>query len=834
MKKKTLRKILMILFLLLSTASISVFYINKFVLPVKIKSLIIRHLEKETRKKVTLGSVQFNVLKGLILRNLSVWDGQRKLISFKEASFSFLILPVLREKKIIIPSARIQEPVIFLERASDGSFNLQELMPKQKDAATKPEFGLIISSLNLTAGRIDFQDNTLSPAFTKSMSEVNLNVFFSLPAGIRFKAKGKITSALPAAIDAEGQFLIARGELRAKVGLQNVPLKDFSSYYHGLGLDIKDGALNASLRLGLKDELLTLYAELQGRNIALSKDRISLWLNAESSSILKYNLTDKRLTLSGKADIFKTAVSGVEALDEIKDISGRISFSDSAIASDKILAAVFGLPIEAKITLDDFKNPSLSIEAVSELSLNNLQKICLEKFKVSLPAEITGQGKLLLNVSAHPASSEPPLVNGSLNISSAAVKMDKIASPINDIHGLLTFNMNMLNWSNLSFKYQDDAYLSQGELVDFLPVRQAGKNPAVSLNLSSPELSLTSRFSLIENKLIKIAELKGKYLNTGFFLTGDLGIADTQSISARLNIDADINLEDLDKPLHKLKEHLKQIKPSGIVKTRISLQGSLNHPKLLRLQAEASSASLSLYGLKSDEFILRYDQSQGVADMTLIRLAMYDGVMEASAKVNLDTENMPFLIETKIKDINIRKLKDDTPAKNQDISGTLQAVSRINGFISDFSKLSGSGQILVKDGKLWELNLFKGMGKLIFSRNFADITFSKGYCEFFVKDRSVFTENLTMVSPLVSLEGKGKIGFDGSLSAAMNVQLSEETMPETGTFKDFTTALMGVTGRFAVIDISGSLQKPEFKFKTAMLEVIKGITGSVFENIFGQ
>jgi len=91
-----------------------------------------------------------------------------------------------------------------------------------------------------------------------------------------------------------------------------------------------------------------------------------------------------------------------------------------------------------------------------------------------------------------------------------------------------------------------------------------------------------------------------------------------------------------------------------------------------------------------------------------------------------------------------------------------------------------------------------------------------------------------MVSPLVSLEGKGKIGFDGSLSAAINVQLNEETMPETGTFKDFTTALMGIPGRFAVIDISGSLQKPEFKFKTAMLEVIKGITGSVIENIFGQ
>ncbi|TAN59886.1 DUF748 domain-containing protein [bacterium] len=827
MKKKSLRKIILALFLLLSIASISIFYINKFVLPVKIKSLIIRHLEKETRKKVTLESVQFNILKGLILRNLSVWDGQKKLIGFKEASFSFLILPVLRERKIIIPNVRIQEPVIFLERESGGSFNLRELMPKPKNAAGHPEFGLIISALNLTAGHIDFQDNAVSPPFTKSLADVNLNIFFSLPASLRFEVNAKIPSALPLSLNADGQFLLTKQELKAKIAIRNASVSDFSPYYKGLTFDIKGGLIDAFAQLNLKEGLLTLDSRLQGRDIASAKDKAFLSLNADASSLLKYNTKDKRLTFSGKADIFKANISGVDTLGEIKDINGRINFNDSGLSSDRILATVFGFPIEAKINLVDFKNPSLTIEAASKLSLSDLQKIGLEKLKVSLPAEITGEGRLLLNVTAKPASQEAPLVNGSLNISSAAVKIDKISSPITDIHGLLSFDMTKLNWSNLRFKFQESAYQSEGELIDF-------NNPAVSLRLSSPELSLTSRFSFTENKLIKIAELKGKYLNTSFLLSGNLGIADTQSISASLNIDADINLEDTDKPLHKFKERLEQIKPSGLVKAKINLQGSLNHPKLCTIKAEASSPSLSLYGLKSDEFILRYEQSQGIADIPLIRIALYNGVIEANAKVNLDTENMPFRIETKIEDINIGKLKDDTPARNQDISGTLQAVSRLNGFIGDYSKLSGSGQILVKDGKLWELNLFKGMGKLIFSRNFADITFSKGYCEFFVKDRSVFTENLTMVSPLVSLEGKCKIGFDGSLSAAMNVQLSEETMPETGTFKDFTTALMGVPGRFAVIDISGSLQKPEFKFKTAMLEVIKGITGSVIENIFGQ
>lgn len=834
MKRKTFKKIFIFILSLALILSITLSYLNKFVLPVKLKSLIIQALSSQTRKKVTLESVRFNLFKGIVLRNLNIYDGQKALVGLKEASCTFLILPIFKEKKIIIPSIRIIEPAIFLERKPDNTLNLLELTPGKAPEEKKPRFAIVVSGISITAGHIDFQDDTLSPSFTKRITGLDLDASFSLPASIRFEVKGRIEASPEITVNAQGQFLIPHKELKAKISIQNLPPKDFSPYYSNFGLAVKDGRVDASLDLHQKGNLLMLEVTAQNKNISLSRDKISLSLNTGISAKLRYDFEDKRLAYSGRADIFKTGISGIETIDEIKDINGRLNFSDAGIASDKILATVFGMPIEAKINLADFKSPAITLEAASELNLLNLQKICLEKFKIQLPAEITGQGKLLLNVTAKLPIQEAPKIKGSLNISSAAIKIDKIASPLKDIQGLITFDMDKLNWANLSFKYQESAYQTKGELTDYLPAGQAGKNPAVNLSLSSPELSLSSRFSLTKDKLLKIAELKGRYLNSGFLLKGDLDISDTQSIPARLNIDADINLEDLDKPLREFKGRLEQIRPSGLVKTRINLQGSLNHPKLLRIEAEASSSSLSAYGLKSDEFTLQYKQSQGIADAPLIRLAMYDGTIEVSAKVNLDTESMPFWIEAKINDINIGKLKADTPVKKQDISGTLQAISRLNGFIADFSKLSGSGQILVKDGKLWELNLFKGLGKLIFSRNFSDITFSKGYCDFFIKDQSVFTENLTMISPLVSLEGKGRIGFDGSLSAAMNVQLSEEMIPETGTFKDFTTALMGVPGRFAVIDISGTLQKPEFKFKATMLEVIKGITGSVIENIFGQ
>ena len=114
------------------------------------------------------------------------------------------------------------------------------------------------------------------------------------------------------------------------------------------------------------------------------------------------------------------------------------------------------------------------------------------------------------------------------------------------------------------------------------------------------------------------------------------------------------------------------------------------------------------------------------------------------------------------------------------------------------------------------------------------MVFNEGYCEFFIKDQFLFTDNLKLRSNIVDLEGKGKVGFDGTLDAAINAQVSDSLTPETGTLKDFTTALIGQAGRFGVIKLSGTIQEPKYKFQAAVTDVMKGFKDFVLGNIFGQ
>ena len=239
-------------------------------------------------------------------------------------------------------------------------------------------------------------------------------------------------------------------------------------------------------------------------------------------------------------------------------------------------------------------------------------------------------------------------------------------------------------------------------------------------------------------------------------------------------------------------------------------------------------------GLKFENLSLNYGQSNGLADISLRQLSFYEGSIKANARLNLDSENMPFWLEAALEGIKLEKLKNDTPIKKQDISGTLQAITKLNGFISDFDKLSGSGKVLINQGNLWQLNLFKGMGELLFTKDFANIVFDEAYCEFFVKDKLIFSDNIILKSNLVNLSGNAKIGFDSSLEASINVEMGDEFAPATGTFKDITTALVGQAGKFATITLGGTLQKPEYKFQPAVANVLKGIKDTILGSIFGK
>lgn len=704
-----MKKILIIFLALFIILCAGLIYLNRVFLPKKINSLIVSGLQEATQKKVGLQQLEFSIFKGLVLRNLTLSDGAKPLLSIKEASCRFLIPPLFK-KRLIIPSVNIDSAVIFLERRQDNSFNLEELFRVSSPKQPGSGFGIFVSRVKIKNSRIDFQDDALSPAFAKSIDNVSLVVSLLLPARVKFTLKAKIPGQEALTIDASGEFKIPGQELNAKISLQNISPQEFSGYYQNFGIVIPQGLIDALVGLKFKGNIL--YFDILGncKNLNISKEKLNVLLNSKLEFKGQYSPIDKQLEFSGEANLVSSEISGIEKIASFEDIYGRIEF-----------------------------------------------------------------------------------------------------------------NQNGLKWSDLNFRYLQMPCKIKGALTNF-------QAPSVQLELSSKNLSLDSAFT-VNNKLIKLSKCVGRYFNCEFSIAGGINFAQSpDDLEADINGRLNINLEDSKEALKKFKDKIEKVKPQGVIDVEFNLAGNINDIKSCSIGAKFLSSSISLYGLKAKDFLLNYSQKDGIIDIEPIQLSLYGGNIQAKVNMNLNSGQLPYIASADIQGIKIEELKLDTPAKEKDIAGAITAQVKLNGASFDLSRLTGAGKILVRDGKLWQLNLFQGLGKLLFAEDFANIVFNEGSCDFSVGDEHIFTDNLAIKSNITDLSGSVKIGFDSSLDASLNVKVLDERVPLSGTFKDITTAILGQAGRFGVIKISGTLNEPKFKFQPVVSDIIKGLKEIIFGN----
>lgn len=217
-----------------------------------------------------------------------------------------------------------------------------------------------------------------------------------------------------------------------------------------------------------------------------------------------------------------------------------------------------------------------------------------------------------------------------------------------------------------------------------------------------------------------------------------------------------------------------------------------------------------------------------MADISSLEVDLYGGKLKCKAAMNITSDNMPFKADASLQDVRIEKLKTDTKAKDKDISGAIAGNVSLTGYYAKPESITGGGSLSVKEGKLWELDLFKGLGSVIFTDDFANIVFNQGSCDFIVENKFIASENLLLVSNIANLKGPFKIGFDNSVEALFDVEVLDEMVPLTGTFRDVTTAIAGQAGKFGAIQVSGTLNDPKYKFKSPVIDLIKGITNTIF------
>ncbi|HNW39311.1 MAG TPA: DUF748 domain-containing protein [Candidatus Omnitrophota bacterium] len=790
-------------------------YLNKIFLPQKIKALVVSTLSKQTGKNVTLKSLEFSFLKGLVLRDLVITDGPNVILSTRLASCTIFIWPIFK-KQIIFPSVNLKAPYIYLERRPDKSFNLQDFFVLTRPAAKKGDFSLAVFKITISNGNIVFQDNSLPGPFKKEIKNIQLNLQLGLPVKFKFNLSAQLAGTEPVLINLFGEYKILSQELTGNLSAKGVSTGEFSPYYSDLG-DLVSGTVDLRALFNLKNKQLQVNLFAQGDNLVLEKYSLKAKLNASLQSKINYNFETKGLIFEGGCDITQTDVSGLEFLGPVKNLSGNFVFNQRSLIADSIQAELMGLPFKIKAGIKDFSSKVWEIS--TNLDLNILPAIAKDKFKFSWIDSASGQAKLTIKM--HPDTQGAWAAHGKLDITGANLKLDKVASFLEDVSGVLEFSQQSLSWEDAKFKYQGINYQSRGSLFDF-------SAPKIKLILSSDDLSVTGDLDILDKK-IKIAQLKGKYLDSAFLISGQIDQADPSRLQADLTGSINLELSNLNQMLAKTYPGIKAFLLSGRLDTQFNLAGPLRDYKNCYLQAKSTSSNFSVSGFKATDFSLDLLQEQGIAKIPVAYATFYDGVIQGSGALNLNTGDLAYQAQLSASGINLEKLKNDTASKHKNIAGILTGGIKLNGAGWDLNKLDATGNFAVSHGRLGELNLLQGLGKLLLARDLGNIEFTACRCDFVLKDKFIYTDNFKLTSVVVDLVGPIKIGFDSSLEGALDVEIQSEMIPLDGTFKDVTTAIIGKGGKFGVIKLSGTLSEPKYNFKTAVGNIIQGLANVLFK-----
>ena len=802
-----MRKSLIILIAVILAVFAGIFYLDQAIPPAKIRSAIVNSLQAATGKKVLLGSVRFGIFRGLVLKDLIIRDDINAIVNVKEARCSFLIMPLLN-RQIVVSRLILESPDIFIERRKDNSINILELFPKERGTAA--DFKMLVRRVSVRKATVIFHDLALEPLYAKEIKGLDAEIYLLLPDKVKYNVKFDIPSSLPIKIASSGEYSISAKQLTAEVRLKDFAPKEFIRYYENTGISFPEGKFDSIINLKYRDGALSADTEAQTKALTLSKDKLSVRVSGSERSSLRYNFADKKFDYTGNVNIQDMAISGVEYIGRIDNIKGRIEFSNLVISSDNMTATVLGLPLEAKISIKDLNNPVLNIEASSDIKLAPFQDILKERFGLDIPAGFSGDAKLRLAAQYPLSAPEQCQTKGSIYMFNASVKINGGKDLLENVTGRFQFVPNQVSWDEIGFRYRDIHYRSSGALTNF-------KTPGVQLKLASKDVSLDTVFAINEKALV-FSKFSGKYLNSGFSLSGALDPSDPARLNADMSGILNINLEDLKRPLEKFKEKFERLKPKGFIRAEFSLKGDLKDLKACAIDANLSSEGLSFYGFKLENSTINYKQKNGAGNILFMRSFFYGGSMSATGEIDWVKKEIPYQLNVDVDGIKIEKFKMDTAFKDRDIAGSVKVHSRIKGFFNDINKLSGEGKIAVTEGKLWQLDLFRGLGVLLFTSDFNNIIFREGHCDFNIGDRSIYTDELTLKSELLDLYGPVKIGFDTSVDATIKAEFSDNAL-ESGARQNIAAAL----GKYTLIKVTGTLKEPKYKMKADVENIVESI-----------
>ncbi len=188
------KKVLIIAFSVIFFISALTSYINRVIFPRLIKKIAVERIEEILKRKVEIGSIHFNWVRGFIIDKIKVYDNGPDSTVFAQAqqvSFGIIIFPGIKQYRITIPYINVRSPSVHLIRTSQDTWNFSDILPSSAagtSAASTPVLGQSPGSpsvvvawggISISDGKLLVDDASSPQLWSEYFDNINLKLSLS-------------------------------------------------------------------------------------------------------------------------------------------------------------------------------------------------------------------------------------------------------------------------------------------------------------------------------------------------------------------------------------------------------------------------------------------------------------------------------------------------------------------------------------------------------------------------------------------------------------------------------------------------------------------------------
>ncbi|MFH1868496.1 MAG: hypothetical protein ABH843_05950 [Candidatus Omnitrophota bacterium] len=587
-KKHLFIKIIIAVFTLAILSYLTIIYVNRTLIPVKLKNQLEKSLSDYTLREVGIDKLTFSVAKGFVLDGIKVYEGPKDkgqfLLKADKVSFGIIFIPSFKKHRLIIPRVNIDNPYLHLKRLDDGTWNISGIIKKESKEKKPPPVSVSVNSVSFTGGEIYIEDTYRKVSSQKTIKALSGSVGLALPDAVNISCSGKIDEAF---IKIISKFKPNKNELSAEIDTKNLPISEYWNEYLAIrsyansGVDAQDnlwldnlkidsGICDGSIKISLSDfQKAKIEGGLSLRDLRVKFNDMTIMGNYKLSGKSQFDTENlANISYDSKLELDNANIStGIKQFKKVDEIKGVLLLSEKLWSTKELHCLLDKAPaIITAMVKSPHKDPTAEIEISSTLILKDIS----DTVKIDF-----AKGKAIINTKIDYAHKDKSYkVSGTSKIEDLKLRQKDITISGNfsidgESKGIIG------NWESLEYKGSMNFDKAQIEGMGLLPL-----------------VSNASGNAIFSTKHISIREFAGNAADTKISLNGNI---EYQKKEPRIDLNLKTSKLSLAKLISTLPEELrsklKDIDADGICSVDVALSGNMGD-----LESFTYNGSLSLKG----------------------------------------------------------------------------------------------------------------------------------------------------------------------------------------------------------------------------------------------